>query len=77
MNANSFLQQSLTPNDTLAIADLGTVLAAPVGTQIWMEIDFDPDSGSVTAASIAAGAGGVEADFRRRLSMRARTRTRS
>jgi hypothetical protein len=58
MNANSFLQQSLTPNDTFAITGLGTVMAVTVGTQIWLEIDFDPDSGSVTAAAVSSGAGG-------------------
>jgi len=58
VNANSFLQQSLTPNDTFAITGLGTVMAVTVGTQIWLEIDFDPDSGSVTAAAMASGTGG-------------------
>ena len=58
VNANSFLQQSLTPNDTFAISGLGTALAVAVGTQVWLEIDFDPDSGSVTAATVASGAGG-------------------
>jgi hypothetical protein len=58
VNANSFLQQSLTPNDTFAISGLGTVMAVSVGAQIWLEIDFDPDSGAVTAATVASGAGG-------------------
>jgi hypothetical protein len=58
VNANSFLQQSLTPTDTFAITGLGSVIAASVGLQIWLEIDFDPDSASVTAAAINSGAGG-------------------
>jgi hypothetical protein len=58
VNANSFLQQSLTPNDLFTITGLGTAMAAPVGTQIWLEIDFDPDSGSVSAAAISSGTGG-------------------
>jgi hypothetical protein len=58
VNANSFLQQSLTPNDLFAVTGLATVMAAPVGTQIWLEVDFDPDSGAVTAAAIASGVGG-------------------
>ena len=40
MNANSFLQQSLTPNDTFAITGLGAAIAVSVGTQIWLEVDF-------------------------------------
>jgi hypothetical protein len=58
VNVNSFLQQSLTPNDLFTITGLGNVMAAPVGTQIWLEIDFDPDSGNVTAATINSGTGG-------------------
>jgi hypothetical protein len=58
VNANSFLQQSLTPNDTFAITGLGAVIAASVGLQIWLEIDFDPDDASVTAAAINSGSGG-------------------
>jgi hypothetical protein len=58
VNANSFLQQSLTPNDLFAVNGLGTVMAVSVGVQVWLEIDFDPDSASVTAATIASGTGG-------------------
>ena len=58
VNVNSFLQQSLTPNDLVSITGLATVIAAPVGTLIWLEVDFDADSGSVTAASIGSGTGG-------------------
>jgi hypothetical protein len=58
VNVNSYLQQSLTPNDLVSITGLGTALAAPVGTQFWLEVDFDPDSGSVTAAQIGSGSGG-------------------
>jgi hypothetical protein len=29
-----------------------------VSTQIWLEVDFDADSGSVSAASIGSGTGG-------------------
>jgi hypothetical protein len=57
VNANSFLQQSLTPNDTFAVTGLGTVLDATVGLQVWLEIDFD-DGGNVTSASIGSGSGG-------------------
>jgi hypothetical protein len=56
VNANSFLQQSLTPNDTVAITGLGAVIAVSVGTQVWLELDFTDDS--VTTATISSGAGG-------------------
>jgi len=56
LNANSFLQQSLTPNDTVAITGLGTAMAVTVGTQIWLEIDFSDYA--VTSAEIASGTGG-------------------
>jgi hypothetical protein len=56
VNANSFLQQSLTPNDTFAITGLGTAMAVAVGTQIWLEIDFSDYT--VTAAAIDSGSGG-------------------
>jgi len=56
LNANSFLQQSLTPNDTVAITGLGTAMAVSVGTQIWLEIDFSDYT--VTAAEIGSGVGG-------------------
>jgi hypothetical protein len=58
VNVNSFLQQSLTPNDLFSITGLATIIAAPLGTQIWLEVDFDADSGAVTAASIGSGTGG-------------------
>jgi len=56
VNANSFLQQSLTPTDMVAITGLGTAMAVDVGTQIWLEIDFSDYA--VTAAEIASGDGG-------------------
>jgi hypothetical protein len=56
INANSFLQQSLTPNDTVAITGLATVMPVDVGTQIWLEIDFS--SYVVTSAEIGYGDGG-------------------
>jgi hypothetical protein len=56
VNANSFLQQSLTPNDTVAITGLGTAISVAVGTQIWLEIDFSDYA--VTSAEIGSGAGG-------------------
>jgi hypothetical protein len=56
VNVNSFLQKSLTPNDTYAITGLGTALAVSVGTQIWLEIDFS--TYAVTAAAINTGPGG-------------------
>jgi hypothetical protein len=56
VNANSFLQQSLTVNDTVAITGLGTAMAVSVGTQIWLEVDFS--SYAVTAAEIGSGSGG-------------------
>jgi len=56
VNTNSFLQQSLTPDDTVAITGLATAMAVAVGTQIWLEIDFSDDT--VTAAAIGYGSGG-------------------
>jgi len=56
VNANSFLQQSLTPNDTFAITGLGAAIAVSVGTQIWLEIDFSDYA--VTAAAINSGTSG-------------------
>jgi hypothetical protein len=56
VNANSFLQQSLTPNDTFAITGLGTAFSVSVGTQIWLEIDFSDYA--VTAAAINSGTSG-------------------
>ena len=56
IHANSFLQQSLMPNDTVAITGLGTAMAVDIGTQIWLELDFS--SYAVTAAAIHSGDGG-------------------
>jgi hypothetical protein len=56
VNANSFLQQSLTPNDTVAITGLATAMAVDVGTQIWLEVDFSDYA--VTTAEIGSGDGG-------------------
>jgi hypothetical protein len=56
VNANSFLQQSLTPNDTVAITGLATTIPVAVGTQIWLEIDFTDYA--VTSAEIGYGVGG-------------------
>lgn len=56
VNANSFLQQSLTPNDTFAITGLDTPIAVSVGTQIWLEVNFTDYA--VTAATINSGSSG-------------------
>ena len=56
LNPNSYLNQSLTPNDTVAITGLGTVMPVDVGMQIWLEIDFTDYA--VTAALIGSGDGG-------------------
>ena len=56
VNANSFLQKTLTPNDTYAITGLGSAITVTVGTQVWLEIDFS--SYAVTAATIASGSSG-------------------
>jgi hypothetical protein len=56
VNVNSFLQQSLTPNDTFAVTGLDTVIAASLGLQIWLEVDFTDFA--VTAAAINSGADG-------------------
>jgi hypothetical protein len=56
VNGNSFLQQSLTPNDTFAITGLSSPISVEVGTQIWLEIDFT--AYAVTAAAIGSGTGG-------------------
>jgi hypothetical protein len=56
IHTNSFLQQSLTPNDTVAITGLGTPIAVDVGTQIWLELDFIDYA--VTAVAINSGDGG-------------------
>ena len=56
VNANSFLQESLTPNDTVPITGLGTAMAVSSGTQIWLEVDFNDYA--VTTAEIGSGSGG-------------------
>jgi hypothetical protein len=56
VNPNSFLQNSVTPNDTFAITGLGTAIAVSVGTQIWLEIDFT--SNAANGAAIASGPSG-------------------
>jgi len=56
VNANSFLQKSLTPTDTFAVTGLGAPISVQVGTQVWLEIDFT--SNAPTAAFIASGLGG-------------------
>jgi hypothetical protein len=56
VNGNSFLQQSLTPNDTVAITGLDAAMAVEIGTQIWLEIDFTDYA--VTAAAIDSGTDG-------------------
>ena len=56
MNVNSFLQNSVTPNDTFAITGLGAPIAVAVGTQIWLEVDFT--SNAASAAAIASGSSG-------------------
>ena len=58
VNANSFLQQSLTPNDLVAITGLDAAISVSNGTLIWLEVDFDSDGATVTAASIGNGSGG-------------------
>lgn len=56
VNANSFLQRSLTPTDTVAISGLGSAFAVSVGTQIWLEVDFSDYA--VTTAAVHSGTGG-------------------
>jgi hypothetical protein len=56
VNVNSFLLNSLAPNDTQTITGLGSSLAVQVGTQVWLEVDF---SGyAATAAAIGSGTSG-------------------
>jgi hypothetical protein len=57
LNANSFLQQSLTPNDLFAVTGLNAPLAVAVGTQVWLEIDFQSDGATIATAAIASGSG--------------------
>jgi hypothetical protein len=52
------MQQSLTPNDLFSITGLNAAIAVSVGTQIWLEVDFDPDSMAVTTALIGSGTSG-------------------
>ncbi|MCE0484362.1 MAG: hypothetical protein LV479_09015 [Methylacidiphilales bacterium] len=56
VNANSFLQKSLTPNDTVAVTGLGAAIAVTVGSLIWLELDFT--SYAVTSAAIGSGTSG-------------------
>lgn len=56
VNANSFLLKSLTTNDTFPISGLGSAIDVSVGTQVWLEIDFD--TYAPTAAEIQSGSGG-------------------
>jgi hypothetical protein len=56
VNVNSFLLNSLTPNDTQSITGLGTAMAVEVGTQIWLEVDFSGYTAS--AAAIGSGTSG-------------------
>jgi hypothetical protein len=58
VNVNSFLQQSLTPNDLFAITGLNAPMAVSTGTQVWLEIDFESDGATISAASIGSGSGG-------------------
>lgn len=53
VNANSFLQQTLTLDDTFAIAGLNTVMAVAPGTRVWLEIEVE--SYAPTSAAIVAG----------------------
>lgn len=57
VNANSFIQQSLTPNDLATISGLGAAIAVDVGMQVWLEIDFNADM-SIAAVSVNSGDGG-------------------
>jgi hypothetical protein len=56
VSPNSYLQRSLTPNDTFPITGLGAVISVDVGTQIWLEVDFTGYAAS--AAEIGYGDGG-------------------
>ena len=64
VNPNSYLQQSLTPNDTYAVTGLSAAIAVVVGTQIWLEVDFTSNAPSgATIASGSSGWGGYPAPF--------------
>jgi hypothetical protein len=56
VNANSFLQESLTTNDTVPITGLATAMAVSVGTQVWLEVDFS--NYAVTTTEIGFGGSG-------------------
>jgi hypothetical protein len=58
VNANSFLLQSLTPNDLVAITGLGTAIGISVGTLVWLEVDFASDGATFSSAQIASGSDG-------------------
>jgi hypothetical protein len=58
VNANSFLLQSLTPNDLVAITGLDSPLAISAGTFVWLEVDFASDGATVTGALIGSGSTG-------------------
>jgi hypothetical protein len=58
VNVNSFLQQSLTPNDLFAINGLNAAISVSVGTQVWLEIDFQSDGATISTAAIGSGSGG-------------------
>jgi hypothetical protein len=58
VNVNSFLQQSLTPNDLFAITGLNSAISVSPGTMVWLEIDFALDGATVSAASIGNGSSG-------------------
>ena len=59
VNANSFLQQSLTPNDTFAITGLGTAMAVAVGHAGLAGDRFQPDY-AVTRGGDRLGRGRLE-----------------
>ena len=58
VNVNSFLQQSLTPNDLFTITGLDTPISVSPGTMVWLEVDFATDGATVSAASIGNGSSG-------------------
>lgn len=58
VNVNSFLQQSLTPDDLFAITGLNEPIAVSPGMQVWLEIDFESDGATISAANIGSGASG-------------------
>ena len=60
VNANSFLQQSLTPNDTFAITGLGAAIAVAVGDAGLAGDRFRAGRRAVTAASISSRVRAVE-----------------